>query len=473
MSRIKGFILDRIGWEAYLKPFMHKELPAGIGWLATLGSLCVLLFVVQAGTGIFLAMYYTPSPDNAYESIRYIENEIPMGRILQGIHHWGAAALVIAAFVHMASGFFAGSFKAPRELTWIVGVGLLLITLGLGFTGYLLPWDQKAYWATVVGSNVPGDIPVIGRFIRRFLLAGDRVSGLTLTRFYAIHMLALPALFFLLTAFHIYLVRIHGLAEAPVSVTSGAKPTNSDKDAHYRFFPEHLARGSITFAVVFALILLLSILGKVPREHIAGTVDDKYLPRPEWYFMWLFQLLTYFPGSSEAVGSLVVPLGILLILFVLPFLSRSKLRAFTDRPLATATGVSCLAGLVFLTWMGLAGARPYGEFVVVPDKKLTVPESQGLYVFVDKECAYCHQIKGKGGRKEGPDLSNTVAKERTKEWLMKYIQDPKSISRWTTMPKYDLSQNELSDLAEFILSLNFGRYGSKIIPSKDIIQKGR
>jgi ubiquinol-cytochrome c reductase cytochrome b subunit len=286
-------------------------------------------------------------------------------------------------------------------------------------------------------------------------------------------MLALPALFFLLTAFHIYLVRIHGLAEAPVSVTSGAKPANSDKDAHYRFFPEHLARGSITFAVVFALILLLSILGKVPREHIAGTVDDKYLPRPEWYFMWLFQLLTYFPGSSEAVGSLVVPLGILLILFVLPFLSRSKLRAFTDRPLATATGVSCLAGLVFLTWMGLAGARPYGEFVVVPDKKLTVPESQGLYVFVDRECAYCHQIKGKGGRKEGPDLSNTVAKERTKEWLMKYIQDPKSISRWTTMPKYDLSQNELSDLAEFILSLNFGRYGSKIIPSKDIIQKGR
>ncbi len=471
MSRLKGFFLDRIGWETYLKPFMHKELPPDLGWPATLGTLCVLLFVVQAVTGIFLAMFYNPSPDKAYESVQYIMNDVSMGRVLQGIHHWSAGIMVIAVFLHMLSGFFSGSFKPPREMTWIIGVCLLLVTLGLGFTGYLLPWDQKAYWATVVGSNIPGSIPIIGPFLKQFLLAGDRVSGLTLTRFYAIHMLALPAFLMILTTFHIYLVRIHGVAERPVSLTSDKKKTSMREGQSYRFFPDHLARSSILFAAVLAVILLLSVFSEVPREKIAGTIEEAYLPRPDWYFMWLFQLLTYFPGSAEFIGSLALPLAIVFILFSLPFLSSSNLRGLADRPFAVAVGVSCIAGVVFLTWMGLAGARPYGEVVVAPDKELTAAEARGLYVFVDRECAYCHQILGKGGRKEGPDLANVVARKRKKEWLTKYIQDPKAMRRWTTMPKYDLPAEELNSLTEFILSLDFARYGSKTIPRQEVIQK--
>jgi ubiquinol-cytochrome c reductase cytochrome b subunit len=275
----------------------------------------------------------------------------------------------------------------------------------------------------------------------------------------------------LLTVFHVYLVRIHGIADHPVSYSSGRKGNEREEKEPYRFFPEHLAKSSIIFAAVFAVILLLSVFAEVPREKIAGTLDETYVPRPEWYFMWLFQLLTFFSGQTEMIGSIGVPLAIVLILFSLPFWTLSHLRAIADRPFAAATGVSCIVGIAFLTWMGLAGSRPYGETVVVPDKKLTVTEEKGLYVFVERECAYCHQIKGKGGRKEGPDLSNIVAKERTKESLMKYIQDPKSVSRWTTMPKYDLSQSELNDLSEFILSLDFSRYAPKIILSKDIIQK--
>jgi quinol-cytochrome oxidoreductase complex cytochrome b subunit len=472
MSRLKDFALDRIGWETYLKPFMCKELPADLGWPATLGTLCVLLFVVQAVTGILLAMYYNPSPDKAYESIHYIMNDVYMGRVLHGIHHWSAGAMVIAVFLHMLTNFFSGSFKAPRELTWMVGVCLFLVTLGLGLTGYLLPWDQKAYWATVVSTNVPGDIPVVGEFIRRLLLAGDRVSGLTLTRFYAIHMLALPALILFLAAFHIYLVRIHGVAAPPESLTSERKPVRRQEDSVYRFFPDHLAKSAVLFALVFAVIFLLAVFAKVPREQIAGSVDESYLPRPEWYFMWLFQVLTYFSGSTEKIGSIAVPLGMALVLFALPFLSKSNLRAISDRPLATAFGVSCIAGIVFLTLMGLAGARPYGEIVIVPDKRLTPPQARGLHVFVERECAYCHQILGKGGRREGPDLSNVVAKKRTKEWLAKYIKDPKSVSKWTTMPKYDLSEEELNDLTEFILSLDFAHHHSKIIPREEVIKKG-
>lgn len=471
MSRFRDFVLDRVGWKAYLKPFLYKKLPPNLGWSATLGSLCALLFVVQGATGMLLAMYYNPSPDKAYASISYIMSEVHMGQVLLGIHHWGGSAMVIAVFLHMLSNLFSGSFKAPREVTWIVGVCLFLGTLGLGFTGYLLPWDQKAYWATVVSSNVPGDIPVVGQFIKRLLLAGGKVSGLTLTRFYAIHMLVLPALLLFLAVFHIYLVRIHGIAEHPVTFTSGRKPIENRKEGNYRFFPEHLAKGSIIFSFVFVAIFLLSVFGEVPREEIAGTINESYLPRPEWYYMWLFQMLTYFSGSTEAIGSLAVPLSIILILFALPFLSKSRLRAFADRPLSTGIGVSCIVGIVFLTLMGFAGARPYGEIVIVPDRKLTASETNGLNLFTDRECAYCHQILGKGGRREGPDLSNIVAKGRTKNWLVGFIRDPKAVSKWTIMPKYDLSEEDLNFLATFILSLDFDRSGSKTIYRKGRLLK--
>lgn len=469
MARIRNFLLDRIGWEAYIRPFLYKELPPGLGWSGTLGSLCALLFVIQGATGIFLAMYYSPSPDKAYGSIGYIIHEVPMGQVLQGIHHWGAGAMVIAVFLHLLTNFFSGSFKTPREMTWIIGVCLFLVTLGLGFTGYLLPWDQKAYWATVVSSNMPGDLPVVGQFIKRLILAGNRVSGLTLTRFYAIHMLLLPALLLFLAAFHIYLVRIHGIAEHPASLTSGKKPPEEIGTHIYRFFPEHLAKCAILFSLVFAVILFLALFLEIPREQIAGTVDASYLPRPEWYYMWFFQLLTYFSGSTETVGSLAIPLGIILLLYLLPFLSKSRLRAFADRPLATAIGVSSIVGILFLTWMGFAGARPYGAIVVVPDRPLNATEAQGLLVFVERECDYCHQILGKGGRREGPDLSNVVAKGRTRDWLVQFIRDPQAESRWTTMPKYSLSEKELNSLAVFILSLDFNGHRPRTVYRKDII----
>jgi len=473
MSQWISFISDRIGWEPYLKPFMYKELPSDIGWSATLGSLCVLVFAVEAVTGMLLAMYYSPTPELAYESIQYIMNEVTMGRILRGIHHWGAGAMVILVFMHMMTNFFAGSFKAPRELTWVVGVVLFLITLGLGLTGYLLPWDQKAYWATVVSSNIPRDIPLIGGFITRMLLAGDRVSGLTLTRFYSIHMLMLPGLMMLCMAFHIYLVRIHGMAEHPVSVTTGSKPSKNSEKKRYRFYPEHLFKSSIAFALVLAVILMLSIFAQVPLEKKVGTVDPSYLPRPEWYFMWLFQLLTFFSGAAEVAGSLAIPVGAVIVLFLLPWLSKTNLRSMADRPLATAVGVTCTLGIVYLTLMGFEGARSYGKIVPVPDRPLNILELKGLKLFVDRDCAYCHHIQGKGGRLQGPDLSNVIAKDRSAEWLIKFIKDPQSISRWTIMPKYGLDEPSLKELSAFILSLDFKTHDMKIISREEALSGRR
>jgi len=464
MSKLITFLSDRLGWPQYLKPFMEKPLPGDLGWTGTLGSVCTLLFVVQAVTGMILAFYYNASPDQAYASIGYIMNDVSMGGILRGIHHWGASAMVILVFVHLAHNFFSGALKAPREVTWIVGVCLFLLTLGFGFTGYLLPWDQKAYWATVVSTNIPKDIPLIGRFLARLLLGGETVSGLTLTRFYAIHTLILPALMAFLIAFHIYLVRLHDISE-PDSLKS------SKEQKTYRFFPEHLFKCSLAFGIVFGLIFILAIFAEVPLEKVAGTVDPAYLPRPEWYYMWLFQLLTFFPGKFEIVGSLVIPFFGIIILFYLPFLSKTDLRGPANRPLATAAGVTCLVGIVYLTLMGFEGARSYGNIIAVPDRQLTQSEQRGLRTFAERECGYCHHILGRGGRIQGPDLSNVVAKDRTKDWLKKFIKDAQAVSPWSIMPKYDLSEQELGDLADFILSLDFDRYSMRTISRDEITDK--
>jgi len=464
MSRLVTFLSHRLGWQKYLKLFLEKPLPGGLGWTVTLGSLCALLFAVQVVTGMILAFYYNPSPEQAYTSINFIMNDVTMGGILRGIHHWGAGAMVILVFTHLAINFFSGAFKAPRELTWIIGVALFLLTLGFGFTGYLLPWDQKAYWATVVSTNIPKDIPLVGKFIARLMLGGDAVSGLTLTRFYAIHTLVLPALTALFIMFHIYLVRVH-------DIVGSGEEKSSEEEKPYRFFPEHLFRCSVAFGVVVSIIFFLAIFADVPLEKVAGTVDPAYLPRPEWYYMWLFQLLTFFPGKFEIFGSLVIPFAGVIILFCLPFLSKTDLRGMADRPLATAVGVTCLVGIVYLTLMGFEGARSYGDIVAVPDRQFTQSEQKGLSVYLERECAYCHHIAGRGGRIQGPDLSNVVAKDRTQEWLKKFIKDPQAISPWSIMPKYDLNPQDLNNLSDFILALDFDGHAMKIIKQKDIVDK--
>ncbi|WP_300155133.1 cytochrome b N-terminal domain-containing protein [Solidesulfovibrio sp.] len=459
-------VLDRIGWNERLRPFLYKELPAGTGWSATLGSLCALLFLVLVVSGAFLAMYYNPSPDKAYQTVDFIMRDVPMGALLRGIHHWGAGAMVLAVCLHLAHCFFSGSYKAPREGTWIVGVCLLLVTLGLGFTGYLLPWDMKAYWATVVSSNIPRDIPVVGDVLTRALLGGEVVSGLTLTRFYAIHTLFLPAVLAVLVVAHIYLIRLHGMAEHPGAAKAPAQA------GPYRFYPEHTFRSALVFAGVFCVILLLSVCSGVVKEEIAGTLIESYLPRPEWYYMWLFQLLTYFSGAWEVVGSLAVPFLGVTLLFVVPFLGKGRLRGLANQPLCTGVGVTCVIAIVYLTLMGFEGVRPYGKVIPVPDRALTASEKRGLFLYADRECAYCHQIDGKGGHRTGPDMANMTAKHRTQASLADYVKNPQAVSATSIMPKYDLPEADLRALADFILALDFGKHPVRLLSGQDVLKSG-
>jgi len=262
----------------------------------------------------------------------------------------------------------------------------------------------------------------------------------------------LPALLVALTAFHIFLVRAHGIAE-PESEEELTTVANNGKI--YRFYPEHLWRSSLVFVGVFLILLALSKFGHIPSEPEAGkTAPDNYLPRPEWYYMWLFQLLTYFPGKWEAVGSLLIPFLGVGLLFALPFMAKPGRMGVRNRPVPLALGVTVLVGIVYLTVQGFAGAKPYGQTITVPDRALSASEQRGVFLYADRECAYCHQMNGRGGHRVGPDLSNVVPKRRSKEYLAKYIKDPKSINSTSIMPKYDLPAADLDALADYLMSLN-------------------
>jgi quinol-cytochrome oxidoreductase complex cytochrome b subunit len=208
------WIDERLGLSTIYNVVLDRNVPK-VNWWYTLGSASLFLFALQAVTGIFLTVYYVPSPDHAYDSVQYIMNEVSFGWLIRGIHHWGATLMVIFVFIHMLRTFYFAAYKYPREITWLTGVILLLATLGMGFTGYLLPWNQRAYWATTVGTEIPGTAPFIGDFIIRILRGGTDLSAVTLARFFSVHIWFLPAIIVLLISIHMYLVIRLGISSVP------------------------------------------------------------------------------------------------------------------------------------------------------------------------------------------------------------------------------------------------------------------
>jgi quinol-cytochrome oxidoreductase complex cytochrome b subunit len=213
-AKVYEWLDERLGLGTIYTTVLDRKVPK-VNWFYTLGSATLFLFTMQAITGIFLTVYYVPSPDHAYDSIQYIMNGVAFGWLIRGIHHWGATMMVITVFLHMLRTFYFGAYKFPRELTWLTGVILLLSTLGMGFTGYLLPWNQKAYWATTVGTEIAGTVPFIGTFIESVLRGGTDLSAVTLARFFAVHIWFLPAVIIGLIGVHLYMVIRIGISAVP------------------------------------------------------------------------------------------------------------------------------------------------------------------------------------------------------------------------------------------------------------------
>ena len=244
----KGFWDERTGWKTLKQLLLLVPLPGGSRWAAAFGSLLLFAFVLQVVTGILLAMNYAPSEKTSWASVNYIQHEAPLGGLIRAVHHWGSSAMVILLLIHLLQVFVWGAYKRPRELTWMVGVLLLFCTLGLAFTGYLLPWDQKAYWATKVGLGIAGTVPWVGDGLRTLLQGGDQIGNLTLTRFFTIHGFILPGLIIGLVVVHLYLFRQHGVTppwwRTAAQLKAGEEP----------FWPKQVLKDG-----VFALLFLIGL----------------------------------------------------------------------------------------------------------------------------------------------------------------------------------------------------------------------
>ena len=341
---MKQFLKERLPLTE-IGNHLRKPLPKHINLLFSLGSLAMFLLLLQAATGAFLALYYSPSPDHAYNAVTYISEEVPFGAFVRGLHHWGASAMVIVVFLHLLRVVIYSSYKAPRELTWIVGVLLLLVVLGFGFTGYLLPWDEKAYWATVVGVEIASTAPVLGDFVAKVLRGGSEIGAVTLSRFYALHTIWLPWIAFGLVGVHLLFVRFYGSSGEP-------RNTPEEMKTGKPFYPHQVFEDVLGMLILFVVLASVALFVPVPLEDVADPTNADYDPRPEWYFLFLFQLLKYFQGPLEIVGTFVIPTAGILLLLFLPFLDKSEREVLWKRPVAlTVTSISVVA-IVGLTLLG-------------------------------------------------------------------------------------------------------------------------
>ncbi|MDQ3319401.1 MAG: cytochrome b N-terminal domain-containing protein [Actinomycetota bacterium] len=226
---VAGWLDERSGMSPFVRGLAYRKVPHGTNWWYTLGSATMFAFVAQAVTGVFLAMYYNPAPSEAYESISHITNDVFLGEFVRGMHKWGSTVMVILIFLHMARTFFFGAYKYPRELNWVIGVVLLVLTLAMGLSGYLLPFDQRGFWATVVAVNINASAPVMGPYIADFLRGGSEFTATTLSRFYSIHMLIIPGLIAALIGAHLYLVAKLGTTAPPWLKAEKAKALNQEE----------------------------------------------------------------------------------------------------------------------------------------------------------------------------------------------------------------------------------------------------
>jgi ubiquinol-cytochrome c reductase cytochrome b subunit len=451
MTGLLAWLDDRTGIPSAVRHFLDEEIPGSSGWHQVLGSVALFLFLTQAFTGILLALNYAPTPGDAYNSVRYIMHEVTGGAIIRGLHHWGASMMVIVVVLHMVQVLVWGAYKPPREATWMVGVVLLLITLGYALTGYLLPWDNRAYWGTVVTTQIAGSAPApIGKLQLQLMGAENGVGVLTFARFYAVHVLVLPPLTALLLLFHVFLVRRFGVAPQP----------GDESKPKQRFYPRQVFKDTAAIFVAFAILFTLAVVAKAPLGRLADPTDTTYIPRPEWYFLFLFQLLKYFEGPLEVVATLVLPGLAVGLLFVLPFIDRKPAMRVMQR-----TGAMAAVVLLGIGWAALTVAAirstPKEHPVTLLDesgpqewKDLSPEELAGLGFYRAEGCKSCHALGTEGAEpgKIGPTLGAGKVK-RNAGWMIAHFKQPAGMVPGSSMPSIQLSDSQMNALAAFLLKL--------------------
>ncbi|MEX0938967.1 MAG: cytochrome bc complex cytochrome b subunit [Pirellulales bacterium] len=330
---------DRTGYRRWVTEALYESIPGGARWRYVWGSALVVVFLTQVITGVFLWMAYSPSANTAWESVYYINYQMQFGWLLRGIHHFSSQAMIVLLALHLLQVVVDGAYRAPREVNFWLGLVLMLLVLGLSLTGYLLPWDQKGYWATRVATNLMLLIPWVGDELQQLVVGGPDYGHHTLTRFFALHAGVLPGLLIAFLVIHLALFRRHGLCAR-----------NPDRAPTTTFWPDQMLKDTVASLAVLAFVLGITVWrGGADLGAPADPASPYAAPRPEWYFLFLFQFLKYFTGSTEVIGAIVLPGVILLVLALMPLVGKWKL----GHRFNVAFVVIILAGAVLLTIQAL------------------------------------------------------------------------------------------------------------------------
>jgi ubiquinol-cytochrome c reductase cytochrome b subunit len=481
-----GWLEKRLGAGSALRRVLDEDIPGGAKFTYVLGSTTLLTFLTLAVTGIWQLVYYVPSTGHAYDSVNFLRFEVPLGWLIHGIHYWAATAMVVLVLLHLSQVFIWGAFKKPRELTWILGVLLLLFTLGSVFTGGPLAWDEKGYWAARVGSNLAGSVPLVGGFLKNVVFGGPTLGQLGLSRLFGLHVAVLPILIALVLLTHLVAFR-----------KGGAAGTWKPSGRVGAFWPDQLLKDLGAFAFVLTAIVGLSAFLLTPVSGPADPIDATYVGRPDWPFLWLFQLLKYLPGRLEALGIVVVPLIGLAVLLLVPWLGRNIERSPARRPAAMASYAVVVLILAGLTWLAVVQkpaplSAPSGPPSATPAAAIestpAIPgpsaashtiggAAHGESIFVSY-CEECHGPQGTGGVANPNSADGTVPELNPIDPEIKsndpqtfvdnldvYLQNgsvpeaqPEGADPMLKMPSfgntYALTQQQIADAEAYVMSLN-------------------
>ena len=383
---MRKWLDDRLRVQELLDSMFNHPAPKRSNFLDYLGFATLFAFINEAITGILLATVYIPSANEAYISVKAIEAS-SAENFVRSLHAWGADFMIVLVVLHLLRVFYVGAYKYPRELTWVSGVILLLGTVALGFTGYLLPWDQEGYWATTVGTAMAGYVPFIGDYLIQVLRDGVNVTGATLTRFFAIHILVLPGIILLSFLPHIFFVLRQGMTstdELTIAKQRGEDITQKSRP----FYPNEAFR--MAFFILINAVVLFILADYFPKD-LGEPADplnmENYTPKPAWYFMGVYQLLKYFPGKLDVLAMVGLPLIGILILFFLPWIDRNPSRSPKKRPVALGVAAVLVIGLGVLTYQGMSS----GPKVLETKGVVTHPSFQkDIEPIFQNYCLQCH-----------------------------------------------------------------------------------
>ena len=432
-------------------------------WFYVFGSAAFVVFLLQIVTGILLALIYVPSASEAWNSLLILNHNIPLGWYIRALHGWGSNFMVAIVLIHMIQVFLFGAYKYPRELTWIVGVFLLLVTLGMAFTGQVLRFDQDAYWGLGIGASIASRVPFLGPPIVKLMLGGPIIAGATLSRFFALHVFVVPGLLIAFVSLHLLMVVKLGINEWPMPGRLVRKASYI-QDYHELTKKDGLpfVPGAVWKDLFFAAFILLSIgacayiLGPFGPSGPPDPTIIQTVPRPDFFFLWLYAVLSFLPPAMETPALLIGPVVAILALLLLPFVSGEGEKSWRRRPIAVLTIL--LVAVAWGTFTGLAEHTPWSpqmdawSGIPIPSEFLhhrSALERQGALVFQVKQCHNCHSLGSEGG-KRGPAL-DAVAVRLTQDQLIRQV-----IQGGGNMPAYgkNLSPAETTALVAFLETLH-------------------